>query len=269
LLDKPWQSARPSVRVKLLAQEGELYVLVHSAARVAKERAMRRRRLKRFWARLLALQCQRPTYETLLLKLGAAQQAAGRAAALVVVTLPPPPPKTDRVRRVDFTFRLDTAKLRQVRRREGRYLLRSNLTATDPAQLWAYYLQLVEVEAAFKTLKDELAVRPIYHQRPGRIEAHLFVAFLAYCLHVTLRAQLRPHAPGLTVPQVLDKFAAMQLLDVHFPTTDGRTLILSRYTEPNTEQKILLRQLGLTLPAQPPPRISAPVQITHLPPLAM
>jgi len=150
-----------------------------------------------------------------------------------------------------------TTNVKSTRRREGRYLLRSNLTATDPAQLWAYYLQLVEVEAAFKTLKDELAVRPIYHQRPGRIEAHLFVAFLAYCLHVTLRAQLRPHAPGLTVPQVLDKFAAMQLLEVHFPTTDGRELIFTRHTEPDPDQQLLLTQLGWTLPAQPPPRITA------------
>jgi len=257
LLAVPWQAARPSVQVKLLPQDAELYVWVQSAARVAKERAMRRRRLKRLWARLQALQRQRPTYETLLLKLGAAQQAAGRAAGLVTVTLPAPPPMTARQRRVDFTFALDTAKLRQVRQREGRYLLRSNLTATDPAQLWEYYLRLVEVEAAFKILKDELAVRPIYHQRPARIEAHLFVAFLAYCLHVTLRAQLRPHAPGLTVRQVLEKFAAMHLLDVHFPTTDGRELIFTRHTEPDADQQLLLAQLGWTLPAQPPPRITA------------
>ena len=257
LLTVPWQAARPHVQVKLLPLDAELYVWVQSAARVAKERAMRRRRLKRLWARLQALQRQRPTYETLLLKLGAAQQAAGRTAALVMVTLPPPPPKTDRVRRVDFTFRLDTAKLRQVRRREGRYLLRSNLTATDPAQLWEYYLHLVEIEAVFKTLKDELAVRPIYHQRPERVEAHIFVAFLAYCLHVTLKAQLQPHAAGLSVQQVLNKFATMQLLDVHFPTTDGRELIFTRHTEPDADQQLLLAQLGWTLPAQPPPRITA------------
>ena len=257
LLTVPWQAARPRVQVKLLPQEQELYVWVQSADRVAKERAMRRRRLKRLWVRLHALQRQRPTYETLLLKLGAAQQAAGRAATLVTLTLPPPPPKAERVRRVDFTFALDKAKLRQVRRREGRYLLRSNLTATDPAQLWEYYLHLVEIEAAFKTLKDELAVRPIFHHRPDRVEAHIFVAFLAYCLHVTLKAQLRPHAPGLTVRQVLDKFAAMQLLDVHFPTTDGRELIFTRHTEPEPDQELLLAQLGWTLPPQPPPRITA------------
>jgi len=257
LLAVPWQAARPRVQVKLVPQDAELYVWVQSADRVAKARAMRRRRLKRLWARLQALQRQRPTYETLLLKLGAAQQAAGRAASLVEITLPPPPPKTERVRRVDFTFRLDKRKLRQVRRREGRYLLRSNLTATDPAELWEYYLHLVEIEAVFKTLKAELAVRPIYHQRPDRVEAHIFVAFLAYCLPVTLKARLRPHAPGLTVRQVLEKFGAMQLLDVHFPTTDGRELIFTRPTEPDTDQQLLLAQLGWTLPAQPPPRLTA------------
>jgi hypothetical protein len=257
LLHVPWQAARPSVQVKLLPQEGDLYVWVQSAARVHKERAMRRRRLKRLWARLHTLQRQRPTYETLLLKLGAAKREAGRAWALVRVELPAPPPKAERSRRVDFTFRLDKAKLRRVRRREGRYLLRSNLTETDPARLWEYYLQLVEVEAAFKALKGDLGIRPIYHQLPARIEAHIFVAFLAYCLHTTLKAHLRPHAPGLTVRQVLEKFAAIQMLDVHFPTTDGRELIFTRYTQPEPDQQLLLAQLGWTLPSQPPPRITA------------
>jgi hypothetical protein len=91
----------------------------------------------------------------------------------------------------------------------------------------------------------------------GRIEAHIFVAFLSYCLHVTLRARLRPLASGLTPRAVLDKFAAIQMLDVHFPTTDGRTLILSRYTELNADQKLLVKQLKLDLPVQPPPRITA------------
>ena len=257
LLRLPWQDARPRVQVKLLPQEAELYIWVQSAARVAKERAMRRRRLKRLWARLQALRRQRPAYETLLLKLGAAKKDAGRAWALVQVTLPPPPPKGERARRVDFAFTLDKGKLRRVRRREGRYLLRSNLTDTDPARLWEFYLQLVEVEAAFKDLKGDLAVRPIFHQVPTRVEAHIFVAFLAYCLHVTLKAHLRHHAPGLTVRQVLEKFAAIQLLDAHFPTTDGRELIFTRTTQPDPDQQLLLAHLGWTLPAQPPPRITA------------
>ena len=152
---------------------------------------------------------------------------------------------------------LSAESLRQARRREGRYLLRTNLCGREPAELWEFYIQLVEIEAAFKNLKNDLALRPIFHQLEHRIEAHIFVAFIAYCLHVTLRARLRPLAPGLTPRAVLDKFATIQMIDVHFPTTDGRTLILSRYTYPEPDHKLLLEQLKLTLPAQPPPRISS------------
>jgi len=183
----PWQAARPSVQVKLLPEEQELYVWVQSAARVHKERAMRRRRLKALWARLHALQRQRPTYETLLLKLGAAKQEAGRAWALVGVELPAPPPQSERARRVDFTFTLHKAKLRQVRRREGRYLLRSNLTATDPGPALGVLPPVGRGGGGVQGPEGDLAIRPIYHQLPARIEAHIFVAFLAYCLHTTCR----------------------------------------------------------------------------------
>ena len=118
-------------------------------------------------------------------------------------------------------------------------------------------MQLVEIEAAFKNLKADLRLRPIFHQRERRIEAHLFVAFMAYCLQVTLRARLRPLAAGLTPRAVLEKFATLHMLDVHLPTTDGRTLILSRYTQPEADHQILLEQLELHLPPQPPPRLSA------------
>jgi hypothetical protein len=255
----PWQQARPAVQVKLLPQQGEVYVWVQSGARIDKERAMRRRRLKRLWARLTELKRQRPSYETLLLKLGAARKDAGRAWSLITLILPQAPPKQERSRRVDFSFALDKAKLRAVRRREGRYLLRSNLTATDPAQLWEFYLQLTEVEAAFKELKSDLAVRPIYHQLQSRIEAHIFLAFIAYCVHVTLKQELRLQAPGLTVRQILDKLGAIQMLDAHFPTTDGRELIFTRYTEPEPDQQLLLAQLNWRLPRQPPPRITAKI----------
>jgi len=132
-------------------------------------------------------------------------------------------------------------------------LLRTNLTGRDPAQ---FYIQLTEIEAAFKNLKDDLELRSIYHQRIERVEAHIFVAFMAYCLHVTLRASLRPRAAGLTPRAVLDKFVAIQMLDIHFPTTNARTLILSRYTELNPDQKLLVRPFKLELPAAPP-RITA------------
>jgi len=261
LTQQPWDQARPSVRVKLLPREGELYVWVQSQARVHKERAMRRRQLKRLWKRLKTLQARRPTYETLLLKLGEARKEAGRTYALVRVELPDPPPRNAPTRRVDFGFRLDKSKLRTVRRREGRYLLRSNLTQTDPAQLWEFYLQLVEVEAAFKNLKGELAVRPIFHQTLSRIEAHIFVAFLAYTLHVTLKEKLRRKAPGLTPRQALEKLSAMQMLDVHFPTTDDRQLVFTRYTQPEKDQQLILSQLGWTLPAQPPPKVTAKKEV--------
>ena len=258
LTELPWQEARPSVRVKLLSQGSELYVLVNSQARVSKERAIRRRKLKQLWTRLKELEGQRPSYETLLMKLGAAKQEAGRVWSLVKVNLPEAPrSKKGRQQRVSFTFALQRQKLREVHRREGQYLLRSNLTETDPAKLWSFYLQLVEVEAAFKNLKGDLAVRPIFHQKEARIEAHIFVAFLAYCVHVSLRQQLRAKAPGLTVKQVLDKFAALQMLDVHFPTTDGRELVFPRYTQPEQDQKLLLAQMNWSLPDQPPPRITA------------
>jgi len=249
LVTLPWQAVREGVDVKLLPQEQELYVLAQSRARIHKERAMRRRKLKWLWGRLKQLAAMELDREELLMKLGAARAKARAAWRLVDVTVPP--------EGATLNFTLDRAKLRQVRRREGRYLLRTNLTGKDPAELWRFYIQLVEIEAAFKTMKDDLHLRPIYHQIEQRIEAHIFVAFLAYCLHVTLRAQLKPLAPGLTPRAVLDKFAAVQMLDVHFPTTDGRTLILSRYTELTPEQKMLVQQLKLDLPPQPPPRITA------------
>jgi len=250
LVTLPWQAVREGVDVKLLPQEQELYVLAQSRARIHKERAMRRRKLKWLWGRLKDIAAMELDREELLMKLGAARAKARAAWRLVDVTVPP--------EGATFSFALDRAKLRWVRQREGRYLLRTNLCGKDPAELWRFYIQLVEVEAAFKTMKDDLQLRPIYHQLEQRIEAHIFVAFLAYCLHVTLRARLKPLAPGLTPRAVLDKFAAVQMLDVHFPTTDGRTLILSRYTELTAEQKILVQQLKLVLPPQPPPRITAP-----------
>jgi transposase len=253
LLERPWQAVRDGVDVKLLPDEQELYVLARSRARIDKERAMRRRKLKWLWGRLKELSAMRLKREELLMKLGAARDKARAAWRLVDIEVDP--------QIASFSYALNRDKLRKVRRREGRYLLRTNLYEHQPEKLWKFYVQLTEIEAAFKTLKGDLEVRPIFHQTIGRIEAHIFVAFLAYCLHVTLRARLRPLAGGLTPRAVLDKFAAIQMLDVHFPTTEGRTLILSRYTELNADQKLLAGQLNLEMPPQPPPRITAAGEI--------
>ena len=249
-LTQPWQQIRDEVQVRLLPRGEELFVLARSAGRVHKERAMRRRRLKKLWQRLRELQTQRITRDTLLLKIGAAKKEAGQVYALVNISLPQP---GEPVSAETFTFQLRKEKLREVLRREGCYLLRSNLTHQDPAYLWEYYIQLTEVEQAFKELKGDLNIRPIYHQTDERIEAHIFVAFLAYCLQVTLKYQAKQQAPGLTPRSILEKFTALQMVDVHLPTTDGRRFILSRYTQPDKDQKLLLHQLHLTLPQQPPP----------------
>jgi len=249
----PWEKAQESVEVKLLPQPGELYILARSTGRMLKERSIRRRRLKQLWKRLHELQQQKLKRDELLLKLGAAKTQAGTAYRLVEIRLPG---KSDPVTPQTFTFTLRKDQLRLARRREGHYLLRSNLCGENPALLWQYYMQLTHVEQAFKNLKSDLALRPLYHQKDSRIEAHIFVAFLAYCLHVTLQQRLRPLAPGLTPRAVLDKLAAIQMVDVHLPTTDGRQLILSRYTQPEKDQLLLLRQLRLNLPDQPRPKIA-------------
>ena len=116
-------------------------------------------------------------------------------------------------------------------------------------------MQLTEVEQAFQELKGDLALRPIHHQLESRIEAHLFVSFLAYCLQVTLKARLRRIASGLTPRAVLEKFAAVQMIDVHLPTTDGREIVMARHTQPEKDLQLLLDQLKLELPAQGPPKI--------------
>jgi transposase len=248
LIAKPWQEARPGVHVKLLPQDGELYVLAQSRDRVAKERAMRKRQLKWLWARLKQIQAMTLTREELLMKLGGARSHSPSAWRLVVID--------SAEDEASFTFRLNRDKLRQARRREGRYLLRTNLTADDPARLWELYIRLVSIEEAFKNLKGDLAIRPIFHQWEARVEAHIFIAFLAYCLHVTLHRRLHALAPGLTPRSVFEKFGRLQMIDVNIPTTDGRELTLSRYTEPEPELKLLLAKLRLELPAQPPPKIT-------------
>jgi transposase len=254
LLERPWQQVREGVEVKLLPKSPELYVLAQSQDRVSKERAMRRRQLKGLWKRLTELHGKEIRRDDLMIKLGAAKNLYPAAWRLVTVDVPESSRK-EVVKTWSFALRRD--KLRQTRRREGRYLLRTNLTQENPAQLWEFYIQLTQVEAAFKDLKDDLSLRPIFHQLERRIEAHVFIAFQAYCLHVHLRQLLRAHAPGLTPRSVLEKFAAIQMLDVHFPTTDERELIFRRYTQPEKDHKMILAQLGWELPPQAPPKISA------------
>ncbi len=253
-LELPWQKVRESVEVKLLAADGELYVLAKSEGRQAKEQAIRRRKLVRLLLKLRAMRRSLPERDKLLMRIGAAKKEAGRAYGFVRIQLPK---EGEEVNRETFRFAVNKEKLRKAELRDGHYLLRSNLTGEDPAVLWERYVQLTQIEAAFRSLKSDLGIRPIHHQLGRRVEAHILVAFLAYCLSVTLKQRLQALAPGLTPRAVLEQLATIQMLDVRLPTTDGRLLVMPRYTEPEPAQKILLHRLKLSLPTQPPPRIKA------------
>jgi transposase len=265
-LELPWQKVRDSVEVKLFAKDGELYVLAKSEGRQAKEVAMRRKKLARLLQKLRAMRRSCPKRDQLLMRVGAAKTDVGRAFGFVKINLPK---AGQEVTRETFTFQLDKAKLKQAELRDGHYLLRTNLVGEDPAVLWDRYMQLTQIEAAFKSLKSDLGIRPIHHQLEHRVDAHILIAFLAYCLSVTLKHRLQAHAPGLTSRAVLEKLASIQMLDVCFPTTDGRCLVMPRYTEPDPEQALLLHQLHLVLPQQPPPRITAAASSEPFPPLKM
>lgn len=256
-LDKNWELVREGIEVKLLEEDDELYVLTQSTSRRGKERAMRQKRLRQLIKRLRAIQALKTPLkrDTLLLKLGEAKkEATQRIWKLIDINIPEA--KDDPDAR-NFTFKLNWKNFRNRLRHEGRYLLRSNLTDQTPETLWRYYMQLSQVEEAFKNIKGDLSIRPVYHQKDSRIEAHIFIAFLAYCLHITLKLRLGPSAPGLTPRSVLEKMASIQMLDVHLPTTDGRELRMSRHTQPLPEHQMILEKLKLKLPEQPKPRIHA------------
>ena len=217
-LDLPWQKVRDAVEVKLYEHEGELYVLAKSQGRQAKEIAIRRKRLARWLRKLRAMRKSLPQRDQLLLRIGAAQKDAGRAFGFVKIRLPQ---KHEPVTRKTFSFQLDKAKLKAAQQRDGHYLLRSNLTSEDPAVLWTRYIQLTPIESVFRSLKTELGIRPIYHQLEHRADAHILIAFLAYCPQVTLKNRLMIHAPGLTPAAVFEKLATIQMVEVWIPMLDG------------------------------------------------
>jgi hypothetical protein len=251
----PWQKLRDTVQVKLISCGDEVYVLAKSQGRRAKEMAIRRRKLTRLLHTLRGLRRTRQRLwkrDTLLLKLGAAHKEAGKAWSFVKLTLPKP---RQSVNRQTFGFELLKNKLQDAEERDGHYLLRAFRAGDQAGTLWELYMQLSEIEAAFKTLKSDLHLRPIRHHIELRIEAHILVCFLAYCLSVTLRKRLEAHAPGLTPRAVLETLSGILMLDVHLPLADGRQLVLPRYTQPEPEHRLVLEKLGWELPPQPPPRI--------------
>ncbi len=264
-LDLPWQKIRDSVDVKLYQHEGELYVLAKSEGRRAKEIAMRRKRLARLLRKLRTMRKSLPKRDPLLLRIGAAKKEAGRAFGFVKIQIP----QADQaVTRETFSFQVDQAKLKATEQRDGHYLLRSNLTGEDPAVLWTRYVQLTQIESVFRCLKSELSIRPIHHQLEHRADAHVLIAFLAYCLQITLKNRLMIHAPGLTPAAVFEKLATIQMVEVWIPMLDGRWLVLPRHTQPENDVQAILDHIQITLPSQPPPRIKASQVAPPTPPEA-
>ena len=252
LVDLDWKQANENIVVKLLVDDNELYVLAKSRDRRAKEQAIRKHKLRKYLRGLATLRKNCRNRDRLLEKLGALRQQAGRSAQCVELTLPP---EGRNVTPENFNYRLNRDVYKTRILRDGMYLLRTNLTETEPDVLWERYVLLTQVEAAFKSLKSDLALRPVYHQLGHRVEAHILVAFLSYCLMMTLRQTLRDHAGGLTARDVLDKLGAIMMIDVRIPTTDGRMLEMRRYSQPELEHRIILDKLKMQLPKQPPPKV--------------
>lgn len=253
LSELDWEQVREDVRTKLVEDDGDLYVYVESEARLEKERAMRRRRLRKLWSQLKAIKKMNQTRDQLLMRLGAAKKEAGRAWSLVNVKVASTKEIKEGEEQLRFSWNRE--RMRRTIKREGRYLLRSNIKSSSPQCLWEKYLLLTQIEQAFKDLKGDLSIRPIHHQKDNRIEAHIFVCFLAYCLFITLKNLSRHQAPGLTPRAIIDKLARIQMIDVTLPTSDGRTILVTRHSEPDKDTRLLLNQLQMTLPGQPPPKI--------------
>jgi len=219
---------------------------------VGAPRAIRKHKLRKYLQGLARLRKNCPNRDKLLERLGALKHQAGKSVKCVDLTIPP---QGGRVTPENFSYSLNRDTYKKMILRDGMYLLRTNLTEMNPDVIWKRYVLLTQVEAAFKSLKSDLAVRPVYHQLEHRVEAHIFAAFLSYCLMITLRQKLRCHASGLTARDVLDKLSAIVMIDVRIPTTDGRMLEMRRYSQPELEQRIILDKLNVKLPKQPPPKV--------------
>lgn len=250
LLSGDWQTLNNQVRVRLFREGGETYVLAQSMKRAQKEKAMRSRVILKLMRDLIKLRRALKDgrmQDSLKLhhRLGRLQERHAQAWAYVKITI------------CDsrLSWKWNREKLALAVARDGAYLLRTNLKETDPEILWKQYIQLTEAEAAFRALKSEVAIRPIWHWTQNRVEAHVMVAFLGYALWITLKNKLRRWSASLTPWQVLDQLKRIQLIEVWFKTKDHRDICLPRITQPESAQTSILYQLGWSLPKQPPPRI--------------
>ena len=250
LLQGEWQDISKEVKVQLLAQGQETFVLARSEDRARKEQAMRWRQVRGLMRDLVCLRrsirrglIKDP--DKILMRVGRLAERWSRAWAYLTV-------KWEAGR---LSWRWDRQALGLAALRDGAYLLRTNLKERTPEALWKMYVQLTEVESVFRAMKSQLAIRPIWHWVGRRVEAHVMVAFLGYCLWVCLKQKLKAVAPSLTPWQLLDQFGRIVQVEVWFKLRAGGAICLPRITQPEPTQAILLHQLGWSLPEQPPPKI--------------
>lgn len=254
LLDGAGQKISDQVQVQLLPAADEAYVLCRSAGRVQKERALRRRWRRQLIGDLRSLrrrvrEGQLKQRELIQRTIRRLQQRHPQAWRWLQWELP------ETAAGLQFTWDWEREKFQKRARAEGAYLLRAHWTERDPAKLWQTYVQLTEAEAAFRTLKSAVKVRPIWHWTERRVEAHVLVAFLGYCLGVGLKKKAERSAPSLTPWQILDQLGRIALVEVWFELRDGRRRCLPRITQPEPAQAVLLAQMNWSLPQQPPPRV--------------
>ena len=272
LVGQEWTHVKDGIRVKFATDGADKYVLTYSRERFTKEHTMRLRRMRTVLKVLHAVDVRigrrqefdkdgRPvekdrkalSRDELISRLAVARSKAGRSWGLFRIKVPKRTEATVTKDNFSWSFNLD--RIRQARRDEGTYLLRTNMTDADPSTLWRQYMIQGEIEQSFREVKNDLGLRPVYHQLDGRIKAHVFVSYVAYCLQATLKNLTRSKAGGLTPRQIFEKMKKIYMVDVRIPTTDGREIVMQRYGEPKDDVVLVLSQLGLNLPTQPPPKI--------------
>jgi len=259
LTDKDWHEVQEGVEVRLVpGPDGEeLFVLARSTDRRQKEHAMHQRFIDRMESALQKMQRSAKSgrlkdIQLAHRRLGRIQQRywrASRAFDIKIVAIKNPTDKT----KLKVTFKRNKQWGDWAQLSEGCYLLRTNLTNVDPKALWKRYIQLTEAEWAFRITKDELVIRPIWHQKADRVRAHILVCFLAYVLWKSLAQWMKRAGLGDAPRTLLEEFSKIKSGDVVLPTRrrDGqpkRTVRLRCVTTPDEAQKILLNRLGLTLP---------------------
>jgi transposase len=259
LLQDDFGKIRPEVEVKQIQIPGgeETYLLCRTVGRKEKERAIRSRFVEKIEKALAGLEkriAEGKLKDRFKMErnLGRIQASHPQVADLYEMA-------KDTEEGAHLVWRQKPEHMQWLEAREGAYLLRTNLTADSAADLWKKYIQLTEVEAAFRTLKSELAIRPLFHQLEKRVKAHVLVAFLGYALLVTLKHLLKRSASEYSPAKALKRLSELHSVDIVLPTVEGREIWLRRITKLDEDQQTIFHQLQLQLPEQ-----LEPIQIQNV-----